>query len=46
VIGVLARKGVTPIGLDQDDQIFLPLEALPGGSSGRFAPIGAPPWGW
>jgi putative ABC transport system permease protein len=35
VIGVLAKKGVTPIGLDQDDQIFFPLGALPGASAAR-----------
>jgi putative ABC transport system permease protein len=28
VIGVLAPKGFTPLGVDQDDQIFLPLAVL------------------
>ncbi len=28
VIGVLGKKGVTPIGVDQDDQVFLPLDTL------------------
>jgi putative ABC transport system permease protein len=28
VIGVLGSKGYTPLGIDQDDQIFMPLDLL------------------
>src|SRR5579871_1538349 len=28
VVGVLAEKGYTPLGFDQDDQVFLPLTTL------------------
>jgi putative ABC transport system permease protein len=28
VIGVLASKGTTPLGVDQDDQVFVPLATL------------------